>query len=274
MIDWIQGNKFQSMANFTYSPPNKAPCDYAMFPNTLDMGLLKDGDIIYTQGFHHYKRQLLEVIRDSKKVILISHNCDNDVNSSFALPPNVIRWYAQNVNVDDPRIEPLPIGVENDIRDFGVMKKEKMLIKLQGTRNIRNILYIDYNIDLNPAERLKPYQLFEGKPWVSTVRNKSVLFDAYIDNVYNHKFVICPRGNGLTTHRLWEALYMGSIPIKKRHVSNKSLIGLPILFVNDWEEITESFLNDEYERIKNSSWNIEMLTFEYWRNKILNDKGE
>jgi hypothetical protein len=31
-----------------------------------------------------------------------------------------------------------------------------------------------------------------------------------------YKFWICPRGNGLDTHRAWEALYVGAVPIIKR----------------------------------------------------------
>ncbi len=31
-----------------------------------------------------------------------------------------------------------------------------------------------------------------------------------------YKFWICPRGNGLDTHRAWEALYVGAVPVIKR----------------------------------------------------------
>lgn len=111
--------------------------------------------------------------------------------------------------------------------------------------------------------------MLEGYPWVTALR-KGPDFPRFLDNVYNHKFVICPQGNGIATHREWEALYMGSIPIQKRDLNNRFFTDFPICFVDDWAEITESFLNSEYERITNLDWNREMLTFEYWKNKILN----
>jgi len=77
-------------------------------------------------------------------------------------------------------------------------------------------------------------------------------------------------GNGIATHREWETLYMGTIPIQKKDLNNRFFTELPICFVNEWEEITEDLLNKEYERIRNSTWKIEMLTFEYWKNKKLN----
>jgi hypothetical protein len=92
--------------------------------------------------------------------------------------------------------------------------------------------------------------------------------------VYNHKFVISPEGNGIDTVRTWECLYMGTIPIEKRNINNQFFTDLPICFVNTWEEITEDFLNQEYERIKNATWKMQMLTFEYWKYRIFNKKYE
>ena len=63
---------------------------------------------------------------------------------------------------------------------------------------------------------------------------------------------------------------MGSIPIEKRNINNQFYTDLPICFVDDWKDITLEFLGSEYERIKKGTWNMKKLTFEYWRNKILN----
>jgi hypothetical protein len=63
---------------------------------------------------------------------------------------------------------------------------------------------------------------------------------------------------------------MGTIPIEKRNINNSFYTDLPICFVNDWEEITEEFLNNEYEIIKNNNFNFDKLDFDYWRKKILN----
>jgi hypothetical protein len=41
--------------------------------------------------------------------------------------------------------------------------------------------------------------------------------------------------------------------------------------VDEWSDITEDFLNKEYERIINTIWNLEKLNFKYWENKIKNN---
>jgi hypothetical protein len=41
--------------------------------------------------------------------------------------------------------------------------------------------------------------------------NKS--FPEYIKELSSYKFSLCIRGNGLDTHRFWESLYLGVIPV-------------------------------------------------------------
>ena len=52
-------------------------------------------------------------------------------------------------------------------------------------------------------------------------------------------FVPCPRGNGLDTHRIWEALYLGAIPVVLNSDRFAALEGWPILFIEEWKEIIE-----------------------------------
>ena len=99
-------------------------------------------------------------------------------------------------------------------------------------------------------------------------KHKDANFDRYIENIHSHKFVLCPEGNGTDTHRTWETLYTGSIPIEKRNLNNRFYQDLPICFVDNWSEISESFLENEYYRIKNSTWNLEKLDFNFWKSKI------
>ena len=67
------------------------------------------------------------------------------------------------------------------------------------------------------------------------MRNNGDNFDGYLDNIYNHRFVLCPEGNGIDTHRLWECLYMGTIPIVKANKNVRFYEDLPILMVNEWK---------------------------------------
>ena len=48
--------------------------------------------------------------------------------------------------------------------------------------------------------------------FISTNDNKQI-YSEYIESLKQHKFVLCPFGNGFDTFRTWEALYSGCIPI-------------------------------------------------------------
>ena len=240
MIDFIQGERFVALAD------NKK--------------------IFYCDT--HNIVEFLKGMKTHSPYVLITHNSDNCVD--MPAPDNIIRWYAQNVNIIDPKIESLPIGIENNKWFKKIHKINIMKEKLNQVKKNRNLLYINHNIKNNPKERTKPYQIFNNKSWV-TIHNghNGLNFDGYIDNLYNHNFIISPEGNGIDCPRTWECMYMGTIPIEKRNINNQFYKDLPICFVNDWDEITEEFLMSEYIRIKTSNWNIDKLNFEYWKNKIV-----
>ncbi len=267
MFDFIQGDKFKSLgANF--APEIKQPGDYDNLVNTFN------GErIVYTHSM--YAKDLFEKIKNIKsEFVVITHNAD--INVDFAPPDNVIKWFSQNVNIIHDRVESIPIGLENDRWFVGVDKKNKMLAKLKEEHKTiyeltGNLVYMNFNVGTNVGKRAEPYKLFKGKTWVTVMMGENGQdFDKYIDNVYNHKFVLCPEGNGMDTHRTWETLYVGSIPIEKRNLNNRFYTDLPICFVDDWSQVTEKFLEDEYVRIKSLVWNHSKLEFGYWRNKCLN----
>ena len=267
LAEIITGNKFKSLADFTFSPSVKRGDDYYNLPNTYDPDKIKDGDIIYTDT--GYVKQLFELIKNiDKKLIIISHNGDTNIN--FIPLDNVAKWYTTNVNISHPKIKSIPIGLENDLWFPEVHKKEKMIAKLSESRNYRNLAYMNHSIATNPTVRDRLYQLYKGESWVTSEKgsNRPNLFDGYMDNIYNHKFVICPEGNGIDTHRTWEALYLGTIPIEKRNLNNRFYTDLPICFIDNWEDLTPEFLESEFLRIKSGVWNTEKLNFEYWKNKI------
>jgi hypothetical protein len=280
--DWIQGEKFPSVAKWIYAPKKKQLCDYEKLQNTLFVSNLQDGDIIYTQGFDNYKRELLEIIRDTKKVILVSHNCDTCVDDSYNIPDNVIRWYTTHVKSENPKIESLPNGLQNNswftnkyIPEV-VKKLDKMTAKLNEKKSLRNLIYMDHRIYSNPPIRQKPYDVLGNKTFVTSILDERIdqnnnSFDRYIDNVYNHRFVVSPEGNGIDPHRSWEVLYMGSYPIEIRNYNNRFYKDLPICFIDDWEEVTESFLTNWLIKNHGRKWNFDMLNFSYWKNKIQNE---
>jgi hypothetical protein len=93
----------------------------------------------------------------------------------------------------------------------------------------------------------------------------------YIQKIHSHEFILAPRGNGIDSHRFWEALYLKTIPIV---ISNplvniiKKETNLPILILNDWSELNPEKLF--YKDFIFNKDNEKYLSFEYYKNHITN----
>jgi hypothetical protein len=212
--------------------------------------------------------------------VLISHNGDGSVRmeresvydaSLSKAPPTLIKWFAQNVCVADPRIQSIPIGLENS-KWFPELKKIEKINQITKNNKCKyNKIYCNFNIETNPKERLPAHKIASDLLYCTTSLGKNGFnYDDYISNLYHHDFVLCPAGNGEDTHRLWETLYVGSIPIVKKSINTMYYKDLPICYVDEWDEIkNEKFLNEEYEKILvNNSWNTYKLNFNYWSDFI------
>jgi hypothetical protein len=83
-------------------------------------------------------------------------------------------------------------------------------------------------------------------------------------------FVVCPEGNGIDTHRLWETLYMGGIPVVLKHPKLDQLTqSLPVLVIRDWSEILDiDFLESSWAEIVSKLWNPNLLSSKFWINLI------
>ena len=134
---------------------------------------------------------------------------------------------------------------------------------------------MNHNIKNNRAQRQRPYELFGNASWVTVHHGKNGLrFDEYLANVADHKFMICPEGSGIDCHRFWECLYLGTIPVVKKCVNVMFYKHLPVLIINDWDELSEDFLWNYYNTVKYDWSKIQhQLTFGYWKDKILKECG-
>lgn len=80
------------------------------------------------------------------------------------------------------------------------------------------------------------------------------------------RFSVCPHGNGLDTHRTWETLILGCMPIVKTSPLDVLYDGLPVIIVKSWDEITRDNL---YKWMGQYHLRRENLTTQHWINKIL-----
>lgn len=182
--------------------------------------------------------------------------------------------YSVNCEINHPKIYPIPLGV-TDTSWCSLIGDLDIIIEFNKTEKKHiNLAYINFNTerkDLGFPCREKIKNLFSKKPWATDsvfMRNKEGHRE-FIKNIYNHKFVFCPRGNGVDTHRLWMTLYLRSIPIVLKHETNYQFRHLPILFVETWESVNEELLNLKWEEFNNKVYDFSLLKMSFW-NRLFN----
>jgi hypothetical protein len=174
----------------------------------------------------------------------------------------------------NPNTFGVPIGITSDCDDTPIHRiygNKKIMVEVSNESiDKTNLVYLNFSINTHPQVRNYVFNKFHNEPWVKvgvpvpTIEGRK----KYLQEIKSSKFVLCPRGNGIDTHRIWESLYMGSIPIVIYENAHELFTDLPILFIKDWNEITTDFLNKKYEEITSRNWSFEKLKMGYWENFI------
>lgn len=141
-------------------------------------------------------------------------------------------------------------------------------IKAAPTRNSRSkLLYVNFRTHTYSPERLPLWNHFyeSGYSWATLGSvNNNDSFEEYLDCLVSHKFSLCPRGNGIDTHRLWESLYSRTVPVVRYCEAHRNFKDLPILFVDDWSQVTEDFLESKYEEMTQLKWDYRKMSASWW----------
>lgn len=214
----------------------------------------------------YFSKLIMPLLKE--KFIIITHNGDisSGLEKNILDNPLLIKWYGQNMATLNFKTEGIPIGLENKYfnrTDFNCIKMLK-----QYNMEKKKLLYLNFNINTN-KERKKIMEIFLNKGFK---KSDIKTWNEYMLELSQHKFAVSPEGNGIDCHRTWECLYIGVIPIVKKSITMNYFNELPILFVSNYENITESYLNKVYEsQFKNKEFNLEKLNIDYWKNKIKNN---
>ena len=235
---------------------------------------LFENDIIFCKTEFVYELfNILKNFNKFKNLKLITHQSDKSVNKKmYDLKPECIStWYAVNVDYKAKDLVPIPIGVANfHSKNLNQNDFSNELNKSSFIQKKKSKLYLNFNPNTNFLERKKLLEDFEICDWTS-VDKSPINHKAYKQNLQDNSFVMAPWGNGIDTHRFWETLYSGSIPITKLHHMYEAFESLPKLLVNDYRVVTKEYLQEYLEYLNNNinSYSFEQLDFEYWKNKIL-----
>jgi len=162
--------------------------------------------------------------------------------------------YFEAKDIDCNWVQTLPMGVNT------------WYLQRAGRRNV--ILQLNRNKH-NPKHKLIASAF--GSVWpqlVKTIRDRANLkkftnnskFVAdmrcspyeYFERLCDYKFFAAPIGNGLQTPKLCECILCETVPVVTNCLIHRELrdtYKLPLLIVDHWTDITEKFLNDQWDSV-------------------------
>ena len=218
-------------------------------------------------------------------VILISGNSDIAITNKIAktAPQNISTWFCQNNECDDPRVVSLPLGIENtfECKRFGhgvawdfALEKNKILSSIFNkkiTGETFNLVYANFNVNTSPIWRNKIKDVCLKSNHI-TFEKSNLSYPEFISKILSHEAVVCPCGNGVDTHRVYETLYANRIPIVFSHGQGylyKTLYKfLPVVLLENPEQLLDKqHIINNIKVAKNKS--NEKIKFSHWRKRIL-----
>jgi hypothetical protein len=174
------------------------------------------GDINPQSLFIYPEEGLLEIVAQRLKPrLIVIHNGDNQADYSVLMPfleanPKMYAW-VQNNTVAHPRIRSLPICEQNSMWRGGRLDWDPPVAVCRSPERSCDFLYTwcsethaDRAVWMAEAKALRS-RMFNMELYTARMPR-----DDYSELMMTAKAIVCPRGNGLDTHRAWETLYKGA----------------------------------------------------------------
>jgi hypothetical protein len=260
---------------------------------------------------------LLQAIKESlkqyknceglKKIVIYSHNSDHSFEEKHYQAIKEIAnetginfdIFAQGVNCkpecyvprksldespkiyDKVRVTLLPIGIANKMWPHGSLETLYDTMSKNYKKIKSKNIYICVNCDTYPYRKTVIDKMQSLGYTIQDPIKDPKIFNDYLKELSEHYFSLCIRGNGIDTHRFWESLYLGTIPviINNKETDCKNFVEFlyklfndrvrPFIVIKDLEELSKGYFSEElYLKIITSGrsiWCMDQLKIDYYK---------
>lgn len=231
-------------------------------------------------------QEFTEIIKQTNDVILITGNSDYPITDSLLkhVPKNIKKWYCQNAVSNNQIICPIPLGLENKKESYRsnhgigygqrVEEKENIINNIETNKIPKKLIYANYNENTNLQHRKQLNNIIDKVTHITSTPAKLNIKE-FFNEILDHKMVLCPIGNGIDTHRLWETLYCNRVPVifkMGEYKIYKLYEQLPIIILHSFDEILDKkYMLKQYEQIMLKQYNIKLLCSQYWISEIIKE---
>lgn len=169
---------------------------------------------------------------------------------------------------EHPKLIPIPIGIAESGNDL-----DELFKRMYNTSVSRKKLLMINFSDFQHRKQISEHVLsrFGGHDVNNTYGEDKT---KYFDELRASKFVLCPPGLGVDTYRMWEASYLGTIPVIEKNSGggwHHVLDGLPHLVVKSFDDVNPALLEAAYPKIVGDCAQYEFgrLRKSWWKSHLL-----
>ncbi len=253
------------------------------FPYEIRESLPDDGrDLVVLIGKKNRAEGIRAVGERSGRAVIAFAAGDAGIRAAYlkgqdSLPPNVVAAFAVNNELADRRAVSVPLGVRaSNLRALKFVRQNHRGGKcglLYGNFTLNDQYYHPDRAG-TPHIRERLVARLRDTSWTALDisddhRKEPANLVDYYARTAGHRFVLSPEGNGVDCYRTWEALYLGAIPIVMVSTVTSEFAGLPILFTNDYSELSEEYLEERWQEMSSRSFPIERMMKAWYTNRFL-----
>ncbi len=193
----------------------------------------------------------------------------NESYYEYLKDEKVIGWFGVHAcEKPHPKFHLLPLGIFQKKELYESRCEINALFKTLRSIPKKRLLYSNHGDMFGKKLDRKVLDAYMAdKPWCYKGK-MGMEFKDYVQELAQFKFTLSPRGYGIDCYRTYEALLVGTIPIVKSSQLDPLFEGLPVLIVQEWEELTEKFLIKKYKQIASKKYSLDKLYLEYWLHRI------
>jgi len=201
----------------------------------------------------------------------IFHYLNEEENNKLIYNKFCKKIFIENKSFYNEKIFSLPTGMYTDIDAINYLLEHHKNSILPNQKKFK--IYCQFNITHSSRNKAKEFSINSElcDYFSSNIITPNNNHDRYktLEIMESYSFTLCPRGFGIDTHRLWEALCLKTIPIVESSSIDDMHLMLPIIIVNKWEDINEEFLKKELDRL-NLKYEgfMNCITLDFWWNYI------
>lgn len=172
----------------------------------------------------------------------------------------LVSWFGANIAVNRPNLFAFPLGISDPHWPHG---DGAVLKSVQGAVIERTTLVdASFDPDMNPVERRRCLDQTGFAPAPQKP------FAEYLKDLRASYFCLSPAGDGIDTHRTWESLYLGTVPVVTRSVLTEQHPDLPMVVLDDWAEFPSIAFSPELHEELMSGWDPATLALDRYLERV------